>query len=112
MRDAERAAARAGAELVVFSGRNEAGHMRSLWHGPDVELVVDETATTTAENAAHTLPTLLERDVSEAIVVCAPGAPLRVCLSSARAVTVKGAPGVKVMSVPGSIGTRILATHG
>jgi uncharacterized SAM-binding protein YcdF (DUF218 family) len=77
VREAERAATRGGAKLVVFSGRNEAEHMRSLWHGPDVELVVDETATTTVENAVHTLPTLLERDVSEAIVVCAPAHALR-----------------------------------
>ena len=46
--------------------------MRDLWQGPDVELVVEEAATTTAENAARTLPLLLERGVREAIVVCAP----------------------------------------
>lgn len=51
--------------------------MRSLWHGPDTELVVEETATTTAENAARTLPILVERSVREAIVVCAPAHALR-----------------------------------
>jgi uncharacterized SAM-binding protein YcdF (DUF218 family) len=72
VRTAERTALRTGAELVVLSGRNEAEHMRSLWRGPDVELVVEDTATTTAENAARTLPVLVERGVREAIVVCAP----------------------------------------
>jgi uncharacterized SAM-binding protein YcdF (DUF218 family) len=77
VREAERVAVRAGAELVVFTGRDEAEHMRSLWRGPDVELVVDETARTTVENAAHTLPTLVEHGVREAIVVCAPAHALR-----------------------------------
>jgi uncharacterized SAM-binding protein YcdF (DUF218 family) len=77
VREAERVAVRTGAELVVFTGRDEAEHMRSLWRGPDVELVVDETARTTVENAAHTLPTLVEHAVREAIVVCAPAHALR-----------------------------------
>jgi uncharacterized SAM-binding protein YcdF (DUF218 family) len=77
VRHAERVAQQTGAGLVVFSGRDEAEHMRSLWSGPDVELVVDETATTTVENAAHTLPELVERGVREAIVVCAPAHALR-----------------------------------
>jgi uncharacterized SAM-binding protein YcdF (DUF218 family) len=77
VREAERVVHRTGAELVVFSGRGEAEQMRSLWRGPDAELVVDETATTTAENAAHTLPALVERGVREAVVVCAPAHALR-----------------------------------
>ncbi|HEY2777238.1 MAG TPA: ElyC/SanA/YdcF family protein [Gaiellaceae bacterium] len=77
VRGAERTARRFHAELVVFSGQDEAEHMRNLWRGPDVELVVDETATTTAENAARTLPALIERAVREAIVVCAPAHALR-----------------------------------
>ena len=72
MREAERMAARTGARLVVFSGMEEAEQMRRLWRGPDVELVVDETATATVENAARTLPVLLERGVREVVVVCAP----------------------------------------
>jgi len=51
--------------------------MRGLWRGPDVELVIDETATTTVENAARTLSALLERNVQEVIVVCAPAHALR-----------------------------------
>jgi uncharacterized SAM-binding protein YcdF (DUF218 family) len=46
--------------------------MRRLWHGPPVELVSEETASTTAENAARTLPLLVERGVTQAIVICTP----------------------------------------
>jgi uncharacterized SAM-binding protein YcdF (DUF218 family) len=76
---AERAVGSTGAEVVVFSGwspdggPSEAERMRALWQGPrTVELVVEETASTTAQNAARTLPLLLERGVTEAIVICAP----------------------------------------
>jgi uncharacterized SAM-binding protein YcdF (DUF218 family) len=72
VREAERAAHDSGARIVVFSGAGEAEHMRDLWDGPEVELVVEEAATSTAENAALTLPLLLERGVSEAVVICAP----------------------------------------
>jgi uncharacterized SAM-binding protein YcdF (DUF218 family) len=72
VREAERVARAHDARVVVFSGASEAGPMRELWRGPDVELVLEEHATTTAENAARTLPLLLERNVDEAIVVCAP----------------------------------------
>ena len=75
--EAERLAQRIGAELVVFSGRDEAEHMHSLWRGPDIELLIDESATSTVENAAHTLPLLVERGVREAVVVCAPAHALR-----------------------------------
>jgi uncharacterized SAM-binding protein YcdF (DUF218 family) len=57
----------------VFSGKDEAEHMRGLWRGPRIELLVDETATSTVENAARTLPLLVER----AIVVCAPAHAFR-----------------------------------
>ena len=77
VREAERIAEAVDANVVVFSGASEAGPMRDLWQGPDVELVVEGDATTTAENAARTLPLLLERDVREAIVVCAPAHFLR-----------------------------------
>jgi uncharacterized SAM-binding protein YcdF (DUF218 family) len=77
VREAERTVGRTGAALVVFSGRGEAEHMRDLWRGPDVSLMIEGTATTTAENAACTLPMLVERGVREAIVVCAPAHALR-----------------------------------
>jgi uncharacterized SAM-binding protein YcdF (DUF218 family) len=76
--EAERLAARRRPRAVVFSGwapgrgPSEAEQMRALWHGPAVELVTEETASTTAQNAARTLPILLELGVREAIVVCAP----------------------------------------
>ncbi len=67
---AELAEAR-GAQLVVCSGRGEAEAMVAAWPaGADVELVAEPTARITAENAARTLPILLERGVREAIVVC------------------------------------------
>jgi uncharacterized SAM-binding protein YcdF (DUF218 family) len=78
--EAERAARRHGAEVVVFTGwssggtgPSEAARMRTLWRGPDgVELVVEETASTTAENAARTLPLLVERGATAAIVISTP----------------------------------------
>jgi uncharacterized SAM-binding protein YcdF (DUF218 family) len=76
--EAERTAARARASLVVFTGwsadggPSEAARMRALWRGRDTELLVEETASTTAENASRTLPILREHAVADAIVVCAP----------------------------------------
>lgn len=78
VREAERLAAAADVVAVVFSGGSvhggepEAEQMRALWRGPQVELVVEPTAGVTAENAARTLPLLLDRGVEHAIVVCAP----------------------------------------
>jgi uncharacterized SAM-binding protein YcdF (DUF218 family) len=72
VREAERVARTVDARVVVFSGASEAGPMRDIWQGPDLELVLEELATTTAENAALTLPLVLDRDASEAIVICAP----------------------------------------
>ena len=51
--------------------------MRDIGQGPLVELVLEELATTTAENAALTLPLLLEREIDKAIVVCAPAHLIR-----------------------------------
>jgi uncharacterized SAM-binding protein YcdF (DUF218 family) len=76
--EAERLALRRPPSVVVFSGwspndgPSEAEQMRALWRGPEVELVVEETAATTAQNAARTVPLLLERGVREAIVICTP----------------------------------------
>ena len=78
VREAERLAAAADVVAVVFSGGSvhggepEAEQMRAVWRGPQVELVVEPTAGVTAENAARTLPLLLDRGVERAIVVCAP----------------------------------------
>jgi len=65
-------------DIVVFSGWSpgggvsEAEQMRALWRGPDLELVVEPTAATTAQNAVRTLPLLLERGVERVVIVCAP----------------------------------------
>src|ERR1700749_3960284 len=78
VREAEALATADDADVVVFSGwsstggPSEAEQMRDAWRGPDVELVVEPTARNTAENAARTLPLLLERGVTQAVVVCAP----------------------------------------
>lgn len=78
VREAERIAAATPVDAVVFSGwaprggESEAEQMRAAWRGPDVELVLEPTAAVTAENAARTLPLLLERGIERALVVCAP----------------------------------------
>jgi uncharacterized SAM-binding protein YcdF (DUF218 family) len=46
--------------------------MRALWRRQEGEIVLEETASTTAENAVRTLPLLLDRDIGEALVVCSP----------------------------------------
>jgi uncharacterized SAM-binding protein YcdF (DUF218 family) len=70
---AERIARQMRVQTVIFSGwSGEAEEMRALWRGPEAELVLEEAAETTAQNAAHTLPLLLDRSVTRAVVVCAP----------------------------------------
>jgi uncharacterized SAM-binding protein YcdF (DUF218 family) len=77
--EAERLTGELEAGVVVFSGWSpvggvsEAEQMRRLWRGPDgPELVLEETARTTAQNASRTLPLLVERGVDHAVVVSAP----------------------------------------
>jgi uncharacterized SAM-binding protein YcdF (DUF218 family) len=76
--EAERLAERLAPEVVIFSGWSpkggvsEAEQMRELWRGHDAELVVEPTAATTAQNAARTLPLLLERGIERVVVVSAP----------------------------------------
>ena len=62
---------------VVFSGwsprggLSEAEQMLEHWPGRrDVELVVEPSATITAENMARTLPLLIERDVRSVTLIC------------------------------------------
>jgi uncharacterized SAM-binding protein YcdF (DUF218 family) len=75
---AGRLAASRSPQVVVFSGwapdggTSEAEQMLALWRGPDVELVLEPTASTTAENAARTLPLVGERGIHRAVVVCTP----------------------------------------
>ncbi len=76
--EAERLAERLSPRAVVFTGwapdgsLSEAEQMGAAWRGPAVELVVEPTATITAENAARTLPLLRERGIERALVVCTP----------------------------------------
>ncbi len=76
--EAERLAERYSPRAVVFTGWapdgsvSEAEQMRDAWRGRDVELLVEPTATITAENAARTLPLLLERGIERALVVTTP----------------------------------------
>jgi DUF218 domain len=65
--------------LILFTGwsangrASEAEQMLDAWPGrQDVELVVETTAATTAQNASRSLPLLLARGIREATIVCAP----------------------------------------
>jgi hypothetical protein len=58
VREAEQLVSGAAADVVVFSGWSSTGGRSEAEH--------------TAENAARTLPLLLERGVRRAVVVCAP----------------------------------------
>jgi len=46
--------------------------MRALWRGDESAVVLEETASTTAENAARTLPLVLDRGIRHVTVVCTP----------------------------------------
>jgi len=64
--------------LVVFSGwapdggDPEAKQMLALWRSDASHTVLEETASTTAENAARTLPIVRERGIVRVTVVCTP----------------------------------------
>jgi len=114
VRAAERVARAVDAQVVVFSGASEAAPMRDLWQGPSVELVLEESATTTAENAAFTLPLLLERGIHDAIVVCAPAHLIRARwifrrIYGARGVTVAFRP-ARIAPTPGAIMWELVAS--
>jgi uncharacterized SAM-binding protein YcdF (DUF218 family) len=81
---AQQAARDLNVDVVVITGwspnggPSEAQQMRGLWRdASEVEIVLEETASTTAENAARTLPLLLERGIDEAVVICTPLHALR-----------------------------------
>ena len=84
--EAARLAERVEPAVVVLSGwsssggRSEAEQMRDAWRGPSVELLVEPTARTTAENASRSLPLLLERGITGAVVLCTPVHLVRVRL--------------------------------
>jgi uncharacterized SAM-binding protein YcdF (DUF218 family) len=76
--EAGRVAAALDPELVVLTGwsssggPSEAEQMKDAWSGPAVELLVEPTARSTAENASRSLSLLVERGIRAAVVVCAP----------------------------------------
>jgi uncharacterized SAM-binding protein YcdF (DUF218 family) len=85
--EAGRLAERLHPDVVVLTGwsstggPSEADQMREAWDGPDVELLVEPTARTTVENASRTLPLLVERATTGAVVVCMPLHLVRVRLA-------------------------------
>lgn len=58
-----------GARAVVFSGCSEAELMRSAWTGPDVSLVCDSEARSTAQNASNVASAARELGAQELVVV-------------------------------------------
>jgi hypothetical protein len=77
VRTAARLAERRRPRVVVFSGwspvggASEAEQMCAAWDGPeDVELVVESSATITAQNMSRSLPHMLDRGVGEVTIVC------------------------------------------
>ena len=88
--------------------------MREMWQGLDVELVVEEFATTTVENAALTVPLLLARDVRDAIVVCAPVHVIRASwifrrIYGSHGVSVRFRP-ARIAPTPGAIAWELAAS--
>lgn len=88
--------------------------MRDIWQGTNVELVIEESATTTADNAAFTLPLLLERGIRDAIVVCAPAHLIRARwifgrIYGARGVTVAFRP-ARIVPTPGAVMWELVAS--
>jgi uncharacterized SAM-binding protein YcdF (DUF218 family) len=76
--EAERLTRRLEPRVVVFSGWSpddsisEAEQMCATWRGPAVELLVEPSASTTAENAARSLSLLRERGITRVVVVSTP----------------------------------------
>jgi uncharacterized SAM-binding protein YcdF (DUF218 family) len=61
-----------GAQAVVLSGYSEADAMRSAWAGPDVPLICDSEARSTAQNAANIAAAARELGAEEVVVVTSP----------------------------------------
>ncbi len=114
VREAERLAASGAASVVVFTGwsrggePSEAEQMRDAWQGPAVELVVEPSASVTAENAARTLPLLVSRGVRRALVLCTPWHRHRTRFFFSRLYALGGVE-AEVLAVPGARGMRSIA---
>ena len=113
VREAERLAA-GGVSVVIFSGwsrggePSEAEQMRDAWQGPEVELVVEPSASVTAENAARTLPLLVSRGVRRALVLSTPWHRHRTHFFFSRLYALGGVE-AEVRAVPAPRGARSLA---
>jgi uncharacterized SAM-binding protein YcdF (DUF218 family) len=62
----------AGSHAVILSGLPEAELMRDSWAGPEVELVVDAAARSTAENTRNIAADARELGADELVVVTSP----------------------------------------
>jgi uncharacterized SAM-binding protein YcdF (DUF218 family) len=75
---ASRLAEQTPPDLIVFSGwapdggDSEARQMWNLWAGDPSNVVLEETASTTAENAARTLSIVRDCGIGHVTVVCTP----------------------------------------
>jgi uncharacterized SAM-binding protein YcdF (DUF218 family) len=58
-----------GASAVVFSGFSESELMRAAWEGPDVVLITDDEARSTAANAANIAAAARDLGAEELVVV-------------------------------------------
>jgi uncharacterized SAM-binding protein YcdF (DUF218 family) len=114
VREAERLAASGAASVVVFTGwsrggePSEAEQMRDAWRGRELELVVEPSASVTAENAARTLPLLVARGVQRALVLCTPWHRHRTRFFFSRLYALGGVE-AEVRAVPGPLGVRSFA---
>jgi uncharacterized SAM-binding protein YcdF (DUF218 family) len=61
-----------GADAVVLTGLSEAELMRSAWTGPNVPLVCDREARSTADNAANVAAAARELGAQELVVITSP----------------------------------------
>jgi uncharacterized SAM-binding protein YcdF (DUF218 family) len=61
-----------GARAVVLSGSREAALMRSAWAGPDVLIICDPEARSTADNAANVAAAARKLGADELVVVTSP----------------------------------------
>lgn len=69
-----------GARAVILSGFSEAELMRAAWSGPEIALICDTAARTTAGNAVHVAAHARELGADELIVVTSPWHVRRVSL--------------------------------
>jgi len=97
-----------GAGAVVFSGFSEAELMREAWTGPDVALVCDPHARSTAANAANIAAAARDLGAEELVVVTSPWHRARARILFRAALRGTGIK-LSVESAPGSRHRLLLA---